>query len=118
MLDKERSPGVKVNLLSFPQSRPPPRYGCVAERAPAPLYVELVNLISQSLDQDLMAVVAIGVASLMPGYVPEIYVMNALLEGNIPQEFKGFHGSGRQPVQFIKGHKARKVQGIVGPQLF
>ena len=53
-----------------------------------------------------MAVVAVGVVSLMPGYVPKIHVMNALLDGDIPQEFKRFHGSGRQPVQFIERHKA------------
>ena len=82
---------------------PPPRYGCVAELAPAPLYVECVNPISQSLDQDLMAVVAVRVASFMPRHVPEIHVMNALLEGDIPQEFKGFHGSSRQSIQFIHG---------------
>ena len=64
-----------------------------------------------------MAVVAVSVARLMPRYIAKIDVMDPLLEGNIPEKFKGFHRSGRQPVQFIERHKAGEVQGIIRPQL-
>jgi len=57
---------------------------CLAELAPAVVYIEFGNIIPPSSYQNLMAVVAIGIVSIMTRDIPDIDVMYPLLKGHIP----------------------------------
>jgi len=81
----------------------------VTELAPAIIYVEFANFITDSPNQNLLAVVAVGIVCIMTRHIPKVDIMNPLLEGYIPQKFQGFHWRSRQPVQFIPGEEAQKV---------
>jgi hypothetical protein len=72
-------------------SSPSPRDWGVTELTPAIIYVEFANFITDSPNQNLLAVVAIGIVCIMTRDIPKVDIMNPLLEGYIPQKFQGFH---------------------------
>ena len=68
----------------------------------AVLHMKLVDHISQPLDNEFSAVVAIGVASAVSGHIPDIDIANSLFHGQIPEIFKEFDRGRGQASQFVE----------------
>jgi hypothetical protein len=56
----------------------------LTELAPAIMYIEFGYIISPSIDQEFMTIMAIGIISIMTRNIPEIDIMYPFLKGYIP----------------------------------
>jgi len=76
------------------------------------------NKISTAFNQQVFAVVTVGVVALMSGHVAHIDIVNPCGHGQIPETRQGRDRGRGQPIQFVAGEKPQKVQWMVGTDIF
>ncbi len=95
---------------------PSPGYGGFAEFATAVLYIKLTQEISSPLNKSLTAVMTVGMAPFMSGYIPQVYITNTFLQGQIPELLHGLYGRGGQSRQLVSRKEPEEMKRIVRPE--
>ena len=110
-------PKIKLGLEYHRLFMPYPGYHRAAKFAFVARQVIGGDKISPALDQQLFAVMAIGVVAWMAGHIADIGIMQALLHGQFPIAGQGGHRGGGQTIQLVAREKAQKVQGVSGADI-
>ena len=108
--------GTKAFLMDL-LLRPSAGYGRITEFTAPIVQVELIQLISISLYEYLAALMAVGMASLMPGNISQIDIMDSFLQSQISKLLQGFYGGRWQPGQFVLREKSQEVERIIRSQI-
>ena len=74
--------------------------------------------ISPAFNQQVFAVVTIGIVALVFGHVAHIDIVNPFGHGQLPESRQGRDRSRGQSIQFIAREKPQEVQWMVGTNIF
>ena len=88
---------------------PHPGNADTAEFAAIPHQVVNSNKISPAFNQQVFAMVTVGVVALMSGHVAHINIVNPCGHGQIPKTCQGRDRGRGQSIQFIAREKPQKV---------
>jgi hypothetical protein len=91
-------------------------YQGFAEFAAAVLYSKLTQEIAFPLNKNLPAVMTVGIASFMSGYIPQVYITNTFLPGQIPELLHCLYGRGGQSRQLVLRKEPEEMKRIVGSE--
>ena len=97
---------------------PDPGDARVAELAVIAFQVIGRDEIALAFDQQLFAVVAVGVITVVAGHIADVDVSNPLLQGQFAITGQGGDRGGRQAVQFVAREESYKMQGVIGADIF